>query len=382
MISADNRVIGTIMANNKWIWQQNSWPNFNYQLEMVLPELENLLRVVAPLELLAAELDQDKQLKLESVVLLEEALATAKIEGEILDRESVRSSIAKQLGIGTVKRTSRSSEAFVDVLFESVRRYDKPLSDSMLFQWHNKMFFEKPILNTMLIGQYRHETMQIISGAFGKQKIHFEAPCDDQLCVKAEMDSFLSWFNGEQDLSHYIKAAIAKFWFVTIHPFDDGNGRLSRIIAERCLASAENSGVRLYSISNEIEQNKNDYYALLEKCQRGTSLDLTEWIIWFLQQITLAAKASMNRLGKIRLTTVFWDKNRAVSFNARQTKLISRLLETDDFEQGISRGKYKRLAHTTDITAARDLKNLVDKHVLMSVGEGRSRKYIINIISQ
>lgn len=189
------------------------------------------------------------------------------------------------------------------------------------------------------------------------------------------MNQFLSWFNSDCDTSIYIKSAIAKFWFVTTHPFDDGNGRLSRVIAERCLASG--NSIRLYSISNEIEKNRNEYYALLEKCQRGASLDLTEWIIWFLQQITSAAKSSMERLDKICLTTLFWDKNRAVSFNSRQNKLINRLLETDDFEDGISRGKYKSLAHTTDITAARDLKDLLDKNILVSIGEGRGRKYII-----
>ena len=151
------------MTKNKWIWQQNSWPNFAYQIEQILPELEALLRTVAPLELLASELDQDKQLNLESLILLDEVLASAKIEGEILDRESVRSSIAKHLGIGNVNRISRSDEAFVDVLLESVRCYDKPLSEILLFQWHDKIFYEKPVLNTMLIGQYRIETMQIMS---------------------------------------------------------------------------------------------------------------------------------------------------------------------------------------------------------------------------
>jgi len=369
------------MIKNRWIWQHPNWPNFSYQLEQILPGLERLLRTVAPLELLASQLDQDKQLNLESLVLLDEALATAKIEGEMLDHESVRSSIAKRLGIGDVKYTSRSAEAFVDVLLESVRNYNKPLSNTLLHQWHNNIFYEKPILNTLLIGEYRNEIMQIISGPFGKQKVHFEAPCDNQLCVAAEMAHFLSWLNADdKNTSTYIKAAIAKFWFVTIHPFDDGNGRLSRIIAERCLANAEGNGIRLYSISNEIEKHKTEYYDLLEKYQRGTSLDLTEWIIWFLQKITAAAKASMGRLDKIRLTTIFWDKIRDTSFNTRQTKLISRLLETDDFEQGISRSKYKRLAHTTDITAARDLKDLVDKKVLLPTGEGRSRKYIMKAL--
>jgi Fic family protein len=380
------------MNTKKWIWQQSDWPSFNYQLASVLPELETVLRTVAPLSLLASELEQNRQLNLESLILFNETLASAKIEGEILDRESVRSSIAKRLGLGEFNRTSRSTQAFVDVLLESVRHYQSPLTETQLYQWHHKIFYEKPILTTVLTGEYRHDSMQIISGAFGKQTVHFEAPCKNQACVTQEMNQFLAWFNADNTHNHYtspyIKAAIAKFWFVTIHPFDDGNGRLSRIIAERCLAGAEagnkeeykQNGIRLYSISSEIEKNKKAYYSLLEQHQRSTSLDLTEWIIWFLQQITSAAKASMKQLEKVRFTTLFWDKNRALSFNPRQTKLINRLLETDDFEQGISRKKYKSLARTTDITAARDLKDLVDKHVLLPRGEGRARKYKLKIL--
>ncbi len=249
------------ITNKQWIWQQDNWPEFSYQIEHILPELETLLRAVAPLQLLASELDQDKHLDLESLVLLDEVLATARIEGEILDRESVRSSIAKKLRIGNVTRTSRSAEAFVDVLLESLRSYEKPLTETLLLQWHHQIFYEKPILNTMLIGEYRNESLQIISGAFGKQEVHFQAPCDHKLSIQQDMDQFSAWFNTaqlvDQYTSAYIRAAIAKFWFVTIHPFDDGNGRLSRMIAERCLASAESNGIRLYSISNEIEKDRN-----------------------------------------------------------------------------------------------------------------------------
>jgi len=373
------------MNNNvKWIWQHKKWPEFNFQAETIMAELENVIRTVAPLNLLASELNQEKQLTLESLVLLEETLSTAKIEGEMLDRESVRSSIAKRLGVGQVKRTNRSAEAFVDVLLDSVRFYNEPLSESLLHKWHAMMFYEKSILNDMLIGEYRDETMQIVSGHYGKQTLHYQAPCDNQLCVTNEMNKFLKWLNSETKLSGYIKAAIAKFWFVTVHPFDDGNGRLSRIIAERVLAISESSPIRLYSISYEIEKNRHEYYDLLEKMQRNGSadpksgIDLSEWIIWFLQQITAAAESSMRRLEKIRFSTQFWDNNRHTVFNQRQTKLIERLLETDDFEPaGISRSKYKSLAHTTDITAARDLKDLVEKKILRPIGEGRSRKYLI-----
>ena len=370
------------MTNKNWIWQNNNWPKFSFQAETIMPELENVVRAVTPLNILASELNQEKQLTLESLVLLEETLSTAKIEGEMLDRESVRSSIAKRLGVGQVKRTSRSAEAFVDVLLDSVRFYNKPLTNLLLQKWHSMMFYEKPLLNDMLIGEYRNATMQILSGRYGKQTLHYQAPCDNQDCVKAEMKPFIEWINSELKMSAYIKAAIAKFWFVTVHPFDDGNGRLSRIIAERVLAEGESNPIRLYSISYEIEKNRNEYYDLLEKMQStvsgSTNIDLSEWIIWFLQQITAAAKSSMKRLEKIRFSTQFWDRNRLLSFNHRQTKLLSRLLETDDFEPaGISRGKYKSMTHTTDITAARDLKDLVVKGILIPVGAGRSRKYLL-----
>jgi len=377
-----------VLSNNykNWIWTNTSWPNFGFEANLVMPELEKVIQTVAPLNALAIELNQEKQLTLESVTLLEETLSTAKIEGEFLDRESVRSSIAKRLGVGQVKRTSRSAEAFVDLLLEAVRTYKEPLTHKILKKWHHAMFFEKPLLNDVLVGDYRNEAMQIISGAYGKQKLHYQAPCDNQACVSHEMKLFLTWFNQNQALSGYIKAAIAKFWFVTIHPFDDGNGRLSRLIAERVLANNESNPARLYSISTQIEKNRHEYYDLLERIQRskagvsGQKLDLTEWIIWFLQQIDCAAQASMKHLDKIRLSTRFWDDHRAVAFNPRQTKLLIRLLETDDFEpNGVARHKYKSMTHTTDITAARDLKDLVDKKILKPIGEGRSRKYLLVI---
>ncbi len=366
---------------NKWIWQHPQWTHFSFQADLILPYFEQATAKVAPLNLLTAELNKHKQLTLESRILLEETLASAKIEGELLDRESVRSSIARHLGLAETNRTSRSAEAFVEVLLASMRSSHKPLSKHLLHQWHGMMFYEKPLLHDIIIANYRNDTMQILSGRYGKQKIHFEAPCNHRQCIEKEMKQFLNWLNSETQMPCMIKAAIAKFWFVTIHPYDDGNGRLSRIIAERLLAQNENSPLRLYSISSEIEKNRNDYYALLEKNQRindqsSNSIDLTEWIIWFLQRISDAAQTSMKHLQKIRFSTKFWDAHRHTVLNTRQKKLISRLLETDDFAiSGISRSKYKSMAHTSDITAARDLKDLVQKQILIPLGEGRSRKY-------
>jgi len=359
-----------------WIWQQNNWPHFEYDAEAIMPALSDAISHVAPLMLLANELDQDKKLALESKSLLDEALSSAKIEGEILDRDSVRSSIANRLGIGKVGQMSRNSIAFIDVLLESVRSSPSVLTKQDLFKWHGMMFLDKPILNDLIIGDYRNTQMKVVSGRYGKERVHFEAPCVDYQCVDDEMNVFLNWLQSDNIGSGYIKAAIAKFYFVTIHPFDDGNGRFSRMIAERCLADAENTNIRLYSLSTEMEKNKNEYYEVLERCQKG-ELDVTQWIVWFLEQVKHAAQNSMDKLNKIRNTTLFWDKHRNISMNDRQRKLVTRLLETEDFTDGISRKKYKNLVGATDITAARDLIDLSNKGILVSSGGGRSTKYHI-----
>lgn len=360
-----------------WIWEHKQWPKFEYDLEQVLPHLECAVRNIAPLTALANQLDESKRLQLESQVLLDEALSTAKIEGEMLDRESVRSSIVNRLGVGNKTRISKSSQAFIDVLLESIRTSNQPLEEKELFRWHHMLFMEKPVLYDLIIGDYRNDTMQVISGRYGKQTVHFEAPCSNRNCVHQEMQQFFEYLNTQNEASGYIKAAIAKFWFVTIHPFDDGNGRFSRIIAERLLANTEDSTIRLYSLSSEIEKNKNEYYEILERTEKG-DLNITEWIIWFLTQVSASSKESLRKLNKIQQSTLFWDKARDIDLNQRQRKLIIRLLETNDFEDGISRKKYKNLVGASDATAARDLKELLDLGILNVVGSGRGTKYFIN----
>lgn len=360
-----------------WIWQQTDWPNFKYHIDEILPVLEKTIRQVAPLSLLAQELDETKQFELESKILLDEALSTAKIEGELLDRDSVRSSIANRLGVGKVTKRSKSAEIFIDVLLESIRNSSSELTQDQLFKWHEMMFYEKPILNNLITGDYRATEINVISGRFGKQTIHFKAPCSDKVCITNEMNIFLKWLKSNTISSGYIEAAIAKFWFVTIHPFDDGNGRFSRIIAERCLASTEKTNKRLYSLSTEIEKNRGEYYELLERCQKGT-LDITTWIVWFLEQVSSAANSSLEHLSKIRKTTLFWDKHRKTIMNQRQLKLVTRLIDTRDFSEGISRNKYKNLVQTSDATAARDLIDLHAKTILYTTGQGKATKYFIN----
>ncbi len=374
--------------NSQWIWQDNNWPDFQYNAQAVLPVLEQTVQSVSPLCALAKSLSQDKQLQLESEVLLDEALASAKIEGEILNRESVRSSIANKLGLrkdkgknNPQKRASKSDEAYLDILLESIRSIETSLTEKQLLKWHSMMFIDHPVLYDMIIGDYRNESMSVVSGRFGKQTTHFIAPCEKAVvkeCVKKQMTEFFTWLNQRKEdkpaESGYVRAAIAKLWFVTIHPLDDGNGRFSRIIAEYCLAQTETLPLRLYSISSQIEANRNEYYEILEATQRG-NLDITRWIIWFLQQVDLSAQTAMILLNRINSSTQFWDQHRHTVFNPRQQKLLQKMLEEGAFSDGISRKKYKKLVHTSDITATRDLQDLVEKNVMLIKGAGRNVVY-------
>lgn len=366
----------------QWVWQQANWPNWSFDQAQVMPSLLSAVRAVAPLITLANQLSPEKRLAFESQVLLDETLSTSLIEQQVLDRESVRSSIARHLGLPDAKPADKRYEAFTQVFFEAVRNADQPLEQAQLKRWQAQLFIETPRLKEITLGDYRDEAMAVVSGHFGRNEVvHFQAPCEQRACVEAYMDEFIDWFNQDQAMRDYpvydyLKAAIAKFWFVTIHPFDDGNGRLSRILAERCLARADHTDIRLYSISSEMARQKSDYYQVLEKTQKGEG-DLTEWIIWFLNCVRAAAQASLHRLEKVRYATQFWDQHRAKSFNERQRKLLVRLLETDDFDDGIARRKYKNLVGTSDATAARDLTELVELGVLQTQGKGRSVKYFL-----
>lgn len=357
-----------------WVWEHDNWPDLSYDATRVLPHLEKCVQQIAPLKTLAQSLSFESRLDWESAILLDETLATAGIEGEQLDRESVRSSIANKLGIGAVTRIDRSTDGLVEVLLQAIRSSDQALTDQKLKAWHQLMFPIQPIIGEITVGDYRDEAMQVQSGRYGKAKIHFIAPGSTRAEVSAEMTQFLNWINAKATDSGYIRAAIAKFYFVTIHPFDDGNGRLSRVIAERCLAEFEGTDLRLYSLSHVIERKRAEYYDLLEACQRGSG-DITDWIIWFLEAVREAGQEAGQHFQRLNQRTQFWQRHSDTSFNERQLKLLNRLLETSDFADGVSRKKYRALTRTSDPTAARDLSDLVAKGVLAPIGEGRGRKY-------
>ncbi|GGI67129.1 cell division protein Fic [Shewanella hanedai] len=372
-----------------WIWQLKDWPNFTYDKTIVIPKLESCIQAVSPLKQLSEFLSLEQRLDWEAAILLDETLASAKIEGELYDRDSVRSSIVNKLGIGKGNKFNQQSDAMVELLLSAIRTTEQQVNHDVIKQWHQMLFPVAPIITPMTIGDYRDDTMQIVSGRYGKQQVHFEAPGAVNSEVEQEMELFFDWLNASSNESTFIRAAIAKFWFVTIHPFDDGNGRLSRIIAERCLAEAEHINLRLFSLSSAFESHRNEYYQLLEshqRCELGSNekivdeknnLDLTAWIVWFLSMLEIAAIDAKKEFERVMQTTRFWQKNQLTVFNTRQRKVITKLLETTDFSEGISRKKYKALAKTTDATAARDIGDLVEKEILVPIGEGRSRRYLI-----
>jgi len=376
--------------SSSYIWQHKDWPKFTYDKVIIMQKLESCIQAVSPLKQLSAVLTHEQRLDWEAAILLDETLASAKIEGELYDRDSVRSSIVNKLGIGTGSKFNKQSDAMVELLLSAIRSTDQQITHDVIKQWHQMLFPIAPTITPMTIGDYRNDKMQIVSGRYGKQQIHFEAPGAVKIEVEQEMDTFFNWLNTSSNESTFIRAAIAKFWFVTIHPFDDGNGRLSRIIAERCLAEAEHTNLRLFSLSSAFESHRNEYYQQLESHQRcevkshqrcineGNSLDLTAWIIWFLSMVEIAAIDAKKEFERVMQSTHFWQRHQKTLINVRQQKLIVRLLETADFSEGISRKKYKALAKTTDATAARDIADLVEKEILMPVGEGRSRRYLID----
>jgi len=359
-----------------WIWEDKNWPNFIYDEAVITPTLEKCIQAASPLQQLSKMLTLEQRLDWEAAVLLDETLSSAKIEGELFDRDSVRSSIVNKLGISKGNKYHQQSDSMVELLLRAIRFIDKQISHETVKSWHQLLFPTQPLITPMKIGEYRNDKMQILSGRYGKQQIHYQAPGLNLKQVNHEMDLFMNWLNSPYEGSAYIRAAIAKFWFVTIHPFDDGNGRLSRVIAERCLAEAEQTDLRLFSLSSVFEADRNEYYQQLENQQRG-EIDLTQWIVWFLSKVEEAAHNAKTEFERVIQTTYFWQRHQSTQLNERQLKLVKRLLETNDFTKGLSRRKYKAIAKTSDATAVRDLSDLVDKKILETSGGGRSHRYFV-----
>ena len=308
--------------------------------------------------------------------LSEELVRSAEIEGQILNKTEVRSSLARRLGIDTagLVPVSHYTEEVVEMILDATQRYDEPLTHERLFAWHSSLFPSgRSGLYTINVGKYRSGEMQVVSGPMGMEKVHYEAPSAER--VPEEMSRFIEWVNTPDTTDPVLKAAIAHFWFVSIHPFDDGNGRIGRAISEMLLAHSEGSSRRYYSLSSQILSMQKGYYDTLERTQRGDG-DITEWLLWFLRclesAIDRAEESIRNVLGKAK----FWDDHSDMEVNERQRKLIN--MQFDGFFGKLTSAKWAKIAKCSQDTALNDINDLVSKGVLVkSPSGGRSTNYTL-----
>lgn len=371
---------------SSWIWQQPDWPRFRWKASALEPLLnqaraarQELLSRLATLE---APLDREAI----SALLSRESLGTAAIEGELLDPGQVRSSIAPRLRLPLAEGQPAASaqvEGLLDVLLEATSSLEAPLSLATLNHWHQRLFAAGPDgLRAIRIGDLRDDApMQVLSGAIGRERLHFEAPPRDQL--EAQLETFLSWIvSPPAQLEGLVPAGLAHLWFLTLHPYEDGNGRLARAITDRLLAldcTAQSQGVllgRTLGISAQILREREGYYKALERCQRG-DLDVTSWLNWFLEQLSAAAINNGAVIDAVQRKAAFWWSHRHSGFNSRQQKLLNRLLdaEPEGFTGGMTLRKAISLTKVSRATAWRDLAELVERQAIEPIGEGRSRAY-------
>jgi Fic family protein len=314
--------------------------------------------------------------------LTEDVLKSSEIEGEILDRGQVRSSIARRLGIdvGALPPADRNVEGVVEMMLDATQNFKSELTEERSFGWHASLFpTGRSGMRKIVVGAWRDEKsgpMRVVSGAFGREKVHYEAPAAGRL--GAEMKSFLEWFNAEDNADPVIKAALAHLWFVTIHPFDDGNGRIARAIADMCLARSEDSSQRFYSMSAQIRLERKAYYDMLEATQKG-DLDITPWLEWFLGCLDRAFDGAEKTLAAVFQKANFWNKHAAAKINQRQRDILNRLL--DGFEGKLTSSKWALIEKCSADTALRDIHDLVDQGILAKdEGGGRSTSYSLNNI--
>jgi len=322
----------------------------------------------------------DLQLQAQGIILEKEVLETSAIEGELLDPAGVRSSVARKLGLPAagMRMPDQKTDAVVEILLDAAQHYNTFLSEERLKRWHAALFPDGYSgFHQIAAGQWRTEEMEIVSGPEGRQKIHYKAPPPGNLA--AEMNTFLTWLNNTPavKVDGLTRAALAHYWFVAIHPFDDGNGRIARALTDMTLAQDETLSTRFYSLSNQIMKERDDYYAVLEKCSNGTG-DITQWQEWFLGCFQRAVISSQELINRVLVKARFWQEFAATELNPRQKKVIGKLLDAGEgnFEGNLAARNYRTLAKTTKATASRDLEDLLQKGVLQRLaGGGRSTRY-------
>ncbi len=311
--------------------------------------------------------------------LTEDVLKSSEIEGEMLDKEQVRSSVARRLGmdIAGLTPSERHVDGVVEMMLDATQKYDQPLTDERLYDWHAALFpTGRSGMSKITVGAWRTDSggpMQVVSGAIGRERVHYEAPAAKRL--KKEMKAFLKWLGGNGGMDLVVKSAVAHLWFVTLHPFDDGNGRIARAISDQTLARSEQSANRFYSMSSQIREDRKAYYNILESTQKG-GLDITAWLEWYLGCLDRAFDGAEIILGKVMQKANFWQTNRGQTFNDRQTKILNRLL--DGFEGKLTSSKWAKLTKCSQDTALRDINDLLTQSVLVKESAGgRSTSYVL-----
>lgn len=365
----------------KYIYDYPNWTAFTWKdknINIVFGEVRLMQgKIIGQMNALGFSEKEEARLN----ALTMDVVKSSEIEGEWLNYDQVRSSIARRLGINTagLVTSNRHIEGIVEMMLDATQRYNQPLTEERLLGWHAALFpvgFSGPY--KIEVGRYRTGEMQVVSGAMGKEKVHYEAIKPE--VVKAEMDIFLDWFNNDTSLDLVLKAAIAHFWFIIIHPFDDGNGRIARAITDMLLARAENSAERFYSMSSQILIERKEYYKVLQKVQYSKG-DITEWLEWFLNCLKNAMLASENISQKILLKAEFWNKHEQTPINERQRLLLNKIL--DGFEGKLQTSKWAKIAKVSTDTALRDIKDLIAKGILNQTNEGgRNANYELTDFNQ
>lgn len=362
----------------KYIHHQLHWPQFTWDQDELLEKLSSLRfkqgRLLGKMEAIGFQLKAEASLQ----TLTQDVLKSSEIEGEVLDADQVRSSIARRLGmdVAGLVPSDRNVDGVVEMMLDATLNHKEDLTVERLFGWHSALFpTGRSGMYKIVVESWRNNTkddpMQVVSGAMGKERVHYQAP--DSELISGEMESFLMWFNAKQGVDPILKAAVAHIWFVTIHPFDDGNGRIARALTDMLLARADESAQRFYSMSAQIRVERTFYYEILEKTQRG-DLDITQWIGWFLECLDRALTASDEMLKVVLQKARFWERQVEEGLNARQRLMVNKLF--DGFDGKLNSSKWAKIAKCSQDTAIRDIQDLIEKSVLVKEpGGGRSTSY-------
>lgn len=374
------------MATPHWIWQHPDWPHMTWDATAIACALRDCQQVQGQLLGMAGAVSNELQAEDALDTLLSNIVTSSAIEGERLDVGSVRSSLARRLGMeqDTVRCATARAEGLANLMLDATRHAEAPLDTDRLLQWHGWLFASDDALlpHRIRVGALRgEEPMQVVSGRIDRPTVHFQAPPREGL--EAQLDDFLEWFRSSRSdasLDPLLRAGIAHFWFITLHPFDDGNGRLTRALTDLALAQAQPQAIRFHAMSASILADRVGYYRILEHSQKD-GLDITAWLRWFLRTLQDSLVQALHRIDRVLAKARFWQRHRHGSLSAGQVKVLNRLLDGGErgFEQGISAAQYQAVAKVSKATATRHLADLLQKGCLRLLpGGGRSTRYVID----